>query len=89
MKLILENWRSFLNEKSDPMLAVINAGWIADFLQKRSNDPNIETVIKDRYGIDVRNTEALEDALEDMIENAPDDFPLKRRRHGMGFNVKV
>ena len=80
MKLILENWRSFLNEKSDPMLAVINAGWIADFLQKRSKDPNIETVIKDRYGVDVRNTEALEDALEDMIENAPDDFPLKSQQ---------
>ena len=80
MKLILENWRSFLNEKSDPMLAVINAGWIADFLQKRSKDPNIETVIKDRYGVDIRNTEALEDALEDMIENAPDDFPLKSQQ---------
>ena len=80
MKLILENWRKFVNEKSDPMLAVLNAGWIADFLQKRAKDPDIDSTIKSRYGIDVRDTNALEDALEDMIENAPDDFPLKSQQ---------
>ena len=80
MKLILENWRKFVNEKSDPMLAVLNAGWIADFLQKRAKDPDIDNTIKSRYGIDVRDTNALEDALEDMIENAPDDFPLKSQQ---------
>lgn len=80
MKLILENWRKFLNEKTDPMLAVINAGWIADFLQKRAKDPNIESTLKSRYGIDARDTDALEDALEEMIENAPDEFPLKTQQ---------
>ena len=82
MKLILENWRKFLNEneKVDPMIAVLNAGWIADFLQRRARDQLIYNAMKSRYGIDVRDTDALEDALEKMIENAPENFPLKSQQ---------
>jgi hypothetical protein len=80
MKLILENWRKFLKEEVDPVMAIINAGWIADFLQIRSSDADIVKTIKNRYGINIKNLDEVEDALEDMIINAPDDFPLKTKQ---------
>lgn len=79
MNLIIENWRKFLKEESRQDYSILNTEWISDFLHKRATNRDIANTIKTRYGVDPNNLGELELAIRDMIQNAPDNFPLKTK----------
>ena len=79
MKLIVENWRKFLKEELKQDYSILNTEWIADFLHKRATERTIANTIKTKYGVDPNNFGELELAIRDMIQNAPDNFPLKTK----------